>query len=90
MNIINAMLDSITQTDEWNRMQESPIITQAAQSLQETIKNLPAQQREEIEAAAAIYATACERAALLFGIGLVDTIRAAGTDPTAYLQEWGE
>ena len=90
MNIMNALLEAITQTEEWNRMQEAPIITEAMQSLQETVGSLPAMQQEEIMAAAYMYATACERAALLVGIGLTDTIRAAGTNPAAYLQSFGD
>ncbi len=87
MNIINAFLETITQTDEWNQLQEAPAIVQAEQSFRETLEGLPSEQREEIEVAAYLYTLACERAALLFGIGLVDTIREAAADPAAYLKE---
>lgn len=90
MNIMNALLETLTQTEEWNQLQDAPIVTEAMQSLQGAIDNLPAMQQEEIMAAAYMYATACERAALLFGIGLTDTIRAAGADPAAYLQSFGD
>lgn len=90
MNIMNALLEALTQTDEWNQMQEAPIITTAMQGLQEAIESLPAMQQEEIMSAAYMYATACERAAVLFGIGLTDKIRAAGADPVSYLQSFGD
>ena len=62
----------------------------AESELSDALEKLDEQVQEEIMSAAYMYATACERAALLFGIGLVDTIRAAGADPTAYLQNFGE
>lgn len=89
MNIINAFLETITQTDEWNQLQEAPAIVQAEQSFREILEGLPSEQRDEIEAAAYLYTLACERAALLFGIGLVDKIHAAGADPVAHLQTLG-
>lgn len=86
MNIINAMLDAITQTEEWNQMQNAPAITEAEQIFKESIKDLSEWQQEEIQSAAYTYTLLCERAALLFGIGLVDKISKAGIDPAAYLQ----
>ena len=90
MNIMNALLEALTQTEEWKQMQQAPVITEAMQGLQEAVESLTAQQQEEIMAAAYMYATACERAALLFGIGLTDKIRAAGADRISYLQAFGD
>lgn len=87
MNIITAILESFTQTDEWNRLQETPAIQQAESALKVALSDLPADIAEEIEAAAFVYATRCEQAALLYGIGLSDTIRKAGADPAAFLTE---
>ena len=90
MNIISAMLDTITQTDEWNRMQNAPAITEAEQIMKKAIMKLPERQQDEVASAAYTYALICERAALLFGIGLIDKIRKAGIDPAAYLQNQEE
>ena len=90
MEIMSAIIDAITQTREWNQLQEAPTIRQAEQNLDAAIAELPEDVAEEIRAAAYVYTLHCERAALLFGIGLVDKIRAAGADPVSYLQSFGD
>lgn len=89
MNIIEAMLDAITQTDEWNQMQNAPAVTEAEQIMKKAIMRLPERQQDEVASAAYTYALICERAALLFGLGLIDKLRAAGNDPAANIR-WKE
>ena len=85
MEIINAIIDAITQTNDWNRMQEAPAIQEAEQELDAVLAGLPEDVAEEVKTAACVYSLHCERAALLYGIGVADTIRKAGADPAAYL-----
>lgn len=83
MRNITAILDAITQTEDWNRLQSSPLVSEANEKLLEELHKLP--DYEDVAAAAYQYATACERAAILYGVHLADTLRSAAADPAAYL-----
>jgi len=91
MNIIDSLLDTLTHTDEWKRMQTAQPIAAAEKDLRAIVDRACAgDEKETLLAALYIYTTYCEQAALLYGIGVADTIRAAGADPAAHLTYLGD
>lgn len=81
--IIANFMDTITQTEEWNKLQCNPAISEAEERIMEVLRQLP--DHEAAESALYMYVTICERAAILYGIHAADTIKRIAADPTSYL-----
>ncbi len=85
--IMDDIMDRVTQTEEWNRIQlEDPAIAKAEREAEELYNNLDRKGQDRAQSLLASLACAYSCVAILYGMRVAEAIRETVADPCAFSQ----